>query len=68
MAIHPFPDGNGRHGRIAADYLVMALGRPRFDRGIGLDVNTEDLRAAYRNALQQADAGDIEELVAFARS
>ena len=67
MAIHPFPDGNGRHGRIAADYLVMALGRPRFDRGIGLDVNTEELRSVYRRALQRADAGGMEDLLTFAR-
>ena len=40
----------------------MAHGRPRFGWGIGLDVNTEDLRAAYRNALQQADAGLSETL------
>ena len=68
VAIHPFPNGNGRHGRIAAEYLVMALGRPRFGWGIGLDINTEDLRATYRHALQRADAGDIEALMAFARS
>ncbi len=68
VAIHPFPNGNGRHGRIAAEYLVTALGRPRFGWGIGLDISTEDLRAAYRHALQRADAGDIEELLAFARS
>ena len=68
VAIHPFPNGNGRHGRIAADYLVMALGRPRFGWGIDLDVNTEDLRAAYRQALQHADAGHITELITFARS
>ena len=68
VAIHPFPNGNGRHGRIAADYLVMALGRSRFGWGIGLDVNTGDLRATYRHALQRADADDIKELLAFARS
>ncbi len=68
VAIHPFPNGNGRHGRVAADYVVMALGWPRFGWGIGLDVNTVDLRAAYRHALQRADAGEIEELVAFARN
>ena len=67
VAIHPFPNGNGRHSRIAAEYLVMALGRPRFSWGIGLDVTTDDLRTAYRQALQQADAGDIGELLAFAR-
>ncbi len=68
VVTHPFPNGNGRHGRIAAEYLVMALGRPRFGWGIGLDVNTEDLRAAYRHALQRADAGQIRDLLAFARS
>ncbi len=55
-------------GRIAADYLVMARGRRRFSWGIHLHVNTEELRAIYRRALQRADAGDIEELVVFARS
>ena len=75
----PFPNGNGRHGRVAAEYLAMALGRQRFGWGIGLDVDTEELRAIYRRALQRADAlpgwiavglaiGDIDELLTFARS
>ena len=68
VAIHPFPNGNGRHGRVAAEYLAMALGRQRFGWGIGLDVDTEELRAIYRRALQRADAGDIDELLTFARS
>ena len=67
VAIHPFPNGNGRHGRVAADYLVMALGRNRFGWGIGLDVDTEELRSIYRHALQQADAGNLDDLLAFAR-
>lgn len=66
--IHPFPNGNGRHGRIAADYLGLALDRPRFSWGANLDISPEELRATYRHALQRADAGDVEELVAFARS
>jgi hypothetical protein len=33
VAVHPFPNGNGRHGRIAADYLVSGLDRPRLDGG-----------------------------------
>ena len=68
VAIHPFPNGNGRHSRVAADYLVMALGRRRFGWGVGLVVDTEELRAIYRKALQRADAGDIDELLTFARS
>ena len=68
VAIHPFPNGNGRHSRVAAEYLVMALGRRRFGWGVGLVVDTEELSAIYRKALQRADAGDIDELLTFARS
>ena len=68
VVIHPFPNGNGRHSRVAAEYLVMALGRRRFGWGVGLVVDTEELRAIYRKALQRADAGDIDELLTFARS
>lgn len=68
VAIHPFANGNGRHGRIAADYLIGALGGERFSWGAGLDVETDELRAAYRHALQRADGGEIGALLTFARS
>lgn len=68
VAIHPFPNGNGRHGRIAADYLAVALGRKPFGWGIGLGLSTADLRAAYLAALLRADSNEIGDLVAFARS
>lgn len=68
VAIHPFPNGNGRHGRVAADQLATGLGRPPFSWGARLSVGTEELRTSYRRALQRADAGDVEELTAFARS
>lgn len=48
VAVHPFPNGNGRHGRIAADYLVSGLDRPPFGWGANLDVGTDELRAVYR--------------------
>lgn len=67
VQIHPFPNGNGRHSRVAADYLVQALGGRPFSWGAGLDAGTDDLRARYRHALVRADAGEIEELVDFAR-
>ncbi|HEX9712204.1 MAG TPA: mobile mystery protein B [Actinomycetota bacterium] len=67
VAIHPFPNGNGRHGRIAADYLIAALGRDRFSWGAGLGVTTEELRVRYLKALHLA-GHEIEALVAFARS
>jgi Fic-DOC domain mobile mystery protein B len=68
VAIHPFANGNGRHGRIAADYLVTALGRQPFSWGAERKVDTEALRAAYRDALRRADDGDVGELLGFART
>ena len=68
VAIHPFRNGNGRHGRVAADYLALSLGQRRFTWGAGLDVDTPSLRLKYRAALQEADRGDIARLLVFARS
>ncbi len=68
VAIHPFPNGNGRHGRVAADYLVQGLGKEAFTWGATRDASTEDLRAEYRRALQRADQNDIADLLVFARS
>ncbi len=68
VAIHPFPNGNGRHGRIAADYLIQGIGSVRFSWGAGQNAPTDELRTAYLHALQQADAGEFAELLAFARS
>ena len=66
--IHPFPNGNGRHGRIAADLLVAGLGRTVFSWGSALKVDTDHLRAEYLRALRRADDNDMTELLRFARS
>lgn len=68
VAIHPFPNGNGRHGRIAADFLMGALGNDSFSWGAHLNVETKELRAAYRQALERADGGDLSDLLVFARA
>lgn len=68
VAIHAFPNGNGRHARIAADYLVRALGNEPFSWGRSTYAETDKLRAAYLDALRSADAGNIENLLAFGRS
>lgn len=70
VQIHPFVNGNGRHGRFAADYLVASLGRPRFRWGVGLQLERDELRLRYRQALQRMDADreDVAGLLAFARS
>ena len=68
VAIHPFRNGNGRHGRVAADYLVMSLGRPRFTWGAALRRATPSLRREYQTSLQEADSGSITRLLVFAPS
>jgi Fic-DOC domain mobile mystery protein B len=69
VLIHPFPNGNGRHSRLLADLVAERLGQPAFNWGGGADlVAGNDTRRRYIASLQQADAGDIASLLAFARS
>lgn len=67
VAIHPFPNGNGRHARLMADLLVQRLGRPRFTWGSRSLIDTSHTRQLYIAALQAADASDIAPLLTFAR-
>jgi Fic-DOC domain mobile mystery protein B len=68
-AIHPFPNGNGRHARLMTDILLVhLLGQPRFTWGSGNLVNAGDCRQQYINALRAADRLDYSLLLAFVRS
>ncbi len=66
--IHPFPNGNGRCSRLAADLLAVRLGRKRFTWGSGNLIEAAELRRRYVTALQAADNHEIQPLLAFARS
>lgn len=68
VEIHPFPNGNGRHGRMAADLLAKQLGHPRFTWGSANLVDPDQTRQEYVAALREADHHDITRLLAFARS
>lgn len=68
VLIHPFPNGNGRHGRLAADLLALQMGRPRFTWGSTNLIEPQATRAAYVTSLREADRHDIAPLLAFARS
>ncbi|WCK05743.1 mobile mystery protein B [Agrobacterium tumefaciens] len=68
VAIHPFPNGNGRHARLAADLLIERLGGDPFTWGGGSLANVGELRARYVGALRAADNHDIAPLLEFARS
>ena len=66
--IHCFANGNGRHGRLAADRLLVNLGQPRFSWGRQSLVNAGETRRNYVAALRAADNHDIQPLLEFVRS
>lgn len=69
VAVHPFPNGNGRCTRLLADLYLTAIGHPIFTWGAGGSLDEDgDVRRRYLDALRSADADDYGPLVAFARS
>lgn len=68
VAIHPFPNGNGRHARLATDLLIERLGGERFSWGGGSLADVGELRARYVTVLRAADNHDIAPLLEFART
>lgn len=65
VAVHVFPNGNGRHARLAADLLLTQLVGRRFEWGRGSLLQASALRAHYIAALRAADAGDYGLLLSF---
>lgn len=68
VAIHPFPNGNGRFSRLVGDLLARQLGQPPFTWGRANLVDAGETRARYADALRAADNHDIAPLLLFARS
>ncbi|HTA37720.1 MAG TPA: mobile mystery protein B [Candidatus Acidoferrales bacterium] len=68
VAIHPFPNGNGRFSRLVGDLLALRLGQPPFTWGRANLVNAGETRRRYIDALRAADWHDFGPLLLFARS
>ena len=68
VSIHAYPNGNGRHARLAADLLVESLGQPRFTWGSASLVDAGAARRRYVDALRAADVHDIRPLLEFMRT
>lgn len=65
VAIHVYPNGNGRHARLMADLLLTELGGQRFEWGRDSLVAASEIRARYIAALRAADVGDCRPLLEF---
>lgn len=67
VAIHPFPNGNGRHSRIMADVvLTIAMGEKPIDWSGGQSLQAmSEQRKKYISALRAADKGDYEPLFKY---
>lgn len=69
VAIHPFPNGNGRCTRLIADLYLTSIGDHAFTWGAGGRIEKDgDARRQYLDALHAADNDDYTQLVRFARS
>lgn len=69
VAIHCFPNGNGRHSRLIADVLLSVGYQIRpLSWGASSRLPHPEIRSDYITALRKADRGELEDLIAFALS
>ncbi len=69
VSIHPFPNGNGRHSRLAADILISHVFKEKvFSWGALNLTKPGESRKLYLEAIHAADQGNMEPLIVFARS
>jgi len=69
VAIHIFPNGNGRHSRLMGDIMMkQVFTKPIFTWGQLNLANKSVVRDNYIKALRKADIGDFKDLIAFAQS
>jgi Fic-DOC domain mobile mystery protein B len=66
--VHPFPNGNGRWSRFAADLLIVQQDGDRFTWGRANIQADRNARSSYIEALHAADNHDLTPLIRFARS
>lgn len=69
VSIHCFPNGNGRHSRLMADIMMESIySQDPFTWCSSNMVKADDTRSNYIRALKEADSGNIEPLIEFAKS
>ncbi len=69
VAIHCFPNGNGRHSRLMADVIIESIfGKEVFSWQTSNMIKADKTRKEYIAALRQADFGNIIPLIEFAEN
>jgi Fic-DOC domain mobile mystery protein B len=69
VAIHCFPNGNGRHSRLIADIIIdQIFSLNVYTWGSSQLLKADVLRKIYIRALKEADKGLIRDLIKFAKS
>jgi Fic-DOC domain mobile mystery protein B len=69
VAIHCFPNGNGRHSRMIADIIMEYIfGLEIFSWNQSNMVKADETRKKYIEALRKADQGDVTGLIKFAKN
>lgn len=69
VSIHCFPNGNGRHSRLMADIIIEKIFyQPIFSWGGKIPSDENNIRANYLKAIKEADKGELNSLLQFARS
>lgn len=69
VSIHCFPNGNGRHSRMMADIIMESIFKKEiFSWHQSNMVKADETRKAYIHALKEADNGNIDSLIEFAKN
>jgi Fic-DOC domain mobile mystery protein B len=67
VAIHCFPNGNGRHSRMMADIIIeFVFNKEVFSWQKSNMIKADETRKSYISALREADNGNINPLIKFA--
>ena len=69
VAIHCFPNGNGRHSRMMADIIIESIfGKDIFTWHKSNMIKENEVRKNYIKALKEADNGNVNPLIEFAQN
>ena len=69
VSIHCFPNGNGRHSRIMADIIMESIfNKDIFSWHQSNMVKPDETRKKYIRALREANNGNVEPLILFAKN